>query len=67
MTRFGKISPLCQILKLFGNLLKVYEAVGKILNLLGDFFANSQIFIEVNGQMNNRLVSLYTTYLPLYG
>ena len=64
MTRFGKISPLCQILKLFGNLLKVYEAVGKILN--NPIFPEFDTY-EVNGQMNNRLVSLYTTYLPLYG
>ena len=33
VTRFGEISRLCQILKLFGNLWRVYLVFGKIVSL----------------------------------
>ena len=40
VTRFGKIPPLRQKIKVFGNFLRVYKVLGKILSLLLHFLTN---------------------------
>ena len=46
VTRLGEISPLWQNLKVFGNFVRDYFVIGKILNLLWQFFnAVRQMFI----------------------
>ena len=48
VTRFGKISPLRQLLKVFGQFLRAYLVFGKLLHQLWHFYATGQIVIVVN-------------------
>ena len=61
VTRFGKISPLCQNFKsLWAIFWMFYLVFGKLLSQLWHFYATVQIAIVVNGNLLNHNIAIWS-------
>ena len=66
VTRFGEMSPLCSIIKLFGKILMIYLLFGKILNLLWlKFYVIWSILNVVNGQILKSNLAIWSHWFLL--
>ena len=64
VTRIGEISPLWQIIYVFGNFLRVYLLFGIHFNPLWHFLnAIGQIFIDVNGQKLKNNLAIWSHWI----
>ena len=64
LTRFAKISPLCQKIHVFGKFLTVYFLFRKMLSLLLQiWYIFGRIFIVADGQILKNNLTIWSHYM----